>query len=34
MSHSFLGPISAAMALSRQRTPYQPEYPEEEPLVG
>jgi trk system potassium uptake protein TrkH len=29
-----LGPISAAMALSRQRTPYQPEYPEEEPLVG
>ena len=29
-----LGPISAAVALSRQRTPYQPEYPEEEPLVG
>jgi trk system potassium uptake protein TrkH len=29
-----LGPISAAVALSRQRTPYQPEYLEEEPLVG
>jgi len=29
-----LGPISAAVALSRQRTPYQPVYLEEEPLVG
>jgi trk system potassium uptake protein TrkH len=29
-----LGPITAAVALSRQRTPYQPEYLEEEPLVG
>jgi len=29
-----LGPLTAAVALSRQRTPYQPEYLEEEPLVG
>ncbi len=29
-----LGPITAAVALSRPRRPYQPEYPEEEPLVG
>jgi len=29
-----LGPITAAVALGRQRTPYQPEYLEEEPLVG
>jgi len=29
-----LGPITAAVALSRQRTPFQPEYLEEEPLIG
>ena len=29
-----LGPLTAAVALGRQRTPYQPEYLEEEPLVG
>ena len=29
-----LGPITAAVALVRQRQPYQPEYLEEEPLVG
>jgi len=29
-----LGPITAAVALSRQRQPWQPAYPEEEPLVG
>lgn len=29
-----LGPITAAVALSRQQRTYQPEYPEEEPLVG
>jgi trk system potassium uptake protein len=29
-----LGPITAAVALGRQRQPYQPEYLEEEPLVG
>ena len=29
-----LGPITAALALARQRHTYQPEYPEEEPLVG
>ena len=29
-----LGPITAAVALGRQKTPYQPEYLEEEPLVG
>ncbi|MFM1904851.1 MAG: Ktr system potassium uptake protein [Planctomycetota bacterium] len=29
-----LGPITAAVALGRQRHPYQPEYLEEEPLVG
>jgi trk system potassium uptake protein TrkH len=29
-----LGPLTAAVALSRQRHPYQPAYPEEEPLVG
>ena len=29
-----LGPITVAVALSRQRPTYQPNYPEEEPLVG
>ena len=29
-----LGPITVAVALSRQRPAYQPNYPEEEPLVG
>ena len=29
-----LGPITAAVALGRHRQPYQPEYLEEEPLVG
>jgi trk system potassium uptake protein TrkH len=29
-----LGPITAAVALSRERRPYQPEYPQEEPLIG
>ena len=29
-----LGPLTAAVALSRQRQPWQPAYPEEEPLVG
>jgi trk system potassium uptake protein TrkH len=29
-----LGPLTAAVALSRQTPPYQPAYPEEEPLVG
>jgi Trk-type K+ transport system membrane component len=29
-----LGPITAAVALSRQRRGRQLEYPEEEPLVG
>jgi len=29
-----LGPITVAVALSRQRPAYQPAYPEEEPLVG
>jgi trk system potassium uptake protein TrkH len=29
-----LGPLTAAVALSRQSPPYQPAYPEEEPLVG
>jgi trk system potassium uptake protein TrkH len=29
-----LGPITAAVALSRQRRAWQPTYPEEEPLVG
>lgn len=29
-----LGPLTAALALTRQRTPYQPEYLEEEPLIG
>jgi len=29
-----LGPITVAVALSRQRPSYQPNYPEEEPLVG
>lgn len=29
-----LGPLTAAVALGRQRTPYQPAYLEEEPLVG
>ena len=29
-----LGPLTAAVALGRQRIPYQPEYLEEEPLVG
>jgi trk system potassium uptake protein TrkH len=29
-----LGPITAAVALGRQRHPYQAEYLEEEPLVG
>jgi len=29
-----LGPITAAVALASQRRPYQPAYPEEEPLVG
>ena len=29
-----LGPITAAVALSRQRRVRQLEYPEEEPLVG
>jgi len=29
-----LGPVSAAVALAKRRSSYQPEYPEEEPLVG
>jgi trk system potassium uptake protein TrkH len=29
-----LGPITAAVALARERRPYQPQYPEEEPLIG
>jgi len=29
-----LGPLTAAVALSRQRQSWQPAYPEEEPLVG
>ena len=29
-----LGPITAAVALSRPRQSWQPAYPEEEPLVG
>jgi trk system potassium uptake protein TrkH len=29
-----LGPITAAVALSRQRRPWQPVHPEEEPLIG
>jgi trk system potassium uptake protein TrkH len=29
-----LGPITAALALSQERTTYQPTYPEEEPLIG
>ena len=29
-----LGPLTAAVALSRQQQPWQPAYPEEEPLVG
>jgi trk system potassium uptake protein TrkH len=29
-----LGPLTAAVALARQQIPYQPAYPEEEPLVG
>lgn len=29
-----LGPITAAVALSRERRPYQPAYPEEEPIIG
>jgi trk system potassium uptake protein TrkH len=29
-----LGPVTAAAALARRRDAYQPEYPEEEPLIG
>ncbi len=29
-----LGPITAAVALARERRSYQPQYPEEEPLIG
>jgi trk system potassium uptake protein TrkH len=29
-----LGPLTAAVALARRQVPYQPAYPEEEPLVG
>ena len=29
-----LGPITAAVALARHEHVYQPEYPEEEPLIG
>jgi Trk-type K+ transport system membrane component len=29
-----LGPITAAVALARERRRYLPRYPEEEPLIG
>ena len=29
-----LGPITAAVALARERRTYLPRYPEEEPLIG